>query len=86
MKPPSRTREVSSGNVLTWMVSACLDDPQGQQTSSAYSGCEDRSHMCLRLSLYSLLLHSGWKKKEGETQKEIKLQGQECRLLPGTPR
>ena len=63
MKPQSRTSEVSAGTLLIWMVSACLDDPQGSRPP-VLTAAVKTSHKCLRLSQYPLLLRNGWKKRE----------------------
>ena len=74
VKPQSRTSKVSAGTLLIWMVSACLDDPQGSRPPVPTAAVKT-SHKCLRLSQYPLLLRNRWKKREGETQRKSNCKG-----------
>lgn len=86
VKLQSKTSEVSAGNVLIWMVSACLGDPQGSRPPVPTVAVKTKVTKCPHTKPV-LSASAEWLEEKGRrNSKEIKLQGQECRLLPGTPR
>lgn len=57
----------------------CLADQRGPQNwgevSNISGGFEEKHHMCLKPSQYSLLLENSWNKKEGEFQRKSNSEG-----------